>query len=83
LFKLEGCGVERYSLDYLDVVFSRHVRETLVQREAARERFVIDNPGEEMSEWVEDDFNLPLALLSLVKEIIKLRAEVERRGRKV
>lgn len=42
-----------------------------------RTKFKIENPGVDLPEHMDDDFNLPCALSTLVMEIVELRAEIE------
>ena len=68
--------MDGYELEYLQEKFKKHAIRSVILRESELERFKIECPGEELPEWMRDEFEISLALYALVGEVIELRDEV-------
>lgn len=62
-----------YTLDELMDKFGKHAIESDKSRIKLIEDWKQENPGQEVPEWMIEDFNLPLALCVLCKEIKMLK----------
>jgi hypothetical protein len=72
-------GVDvRYSLDELMKCFIEHNKRFQKQQRKNIKMFKENSPGAELPEHFKDDFSLPLALLSLCKEIKKIKDKMVR-----
>ena len=65
--------MEKYTLEFLSDVFSRHAEEADKNNKRLLEQFKEMNPGEIIPDHMNDDFNLPRALASICEEIQKLK----------
>lgn len=65
--------MERYELDYLKNEFEKHAIQAKKDLEKMREQFLKMSPGQELPEHLKEDFSLPKALFTLVKEIEELK----------
>lgn len=66
---------ERYGLENLSKVFDGHAKAQMRMHNEQMLKFKEAYPDERLPDHFKDDFCLPMALKSLVDEIIKLRKD--------
>ncbi len=65
--------IDQYSLESLAEIFAVHaIKAKKINEDLIRE-FKENNPGEPLPDHFQDDFNLPLALSRICKEILELK----------
>jgi len=63
----------KYTLDYLSEKFKEHAIKAEKNNRKSLANFVENNPEAEIPEWFLDEFSLPLALKTIVDELIQLK----------
>ena len=64
---------DEYSLECLVKTFSEHVIKSEENQKKSIDRFMENNPGEPLPEYMLDAFNLAKALLSICNELLTLK----------
>lgn len=62
-----------YSLEEMIITFQKHEIKARADRERFKKLFIEENPGQPLPDYMEDDFCITTALLSICSEIKKLR----------
>ncbi len=65
---------EKYELDYLSTKFQDDAVSSEKHKEEMIARWKESYPGEKLPDSFNDDFSLPIALKSVVDELVELRA---------
>lgn len=63
----------KYTLEYLIDTFKDHAKRAVVERKRCIKNYQESNPGHPIPEWMTDEFNLPLAFVSICTEILELK----------
>lgn len=69
-----------YSLEFLSKEFEKHAKKAEEGNHKSLEEFIKNNPGEEIPEWFTNDFILPLALKTIVDQLIKTQDLIDPLG---
>ncbi len=69
--------MDRYELDKLSETFKRHGEEAEKSKEEMIIRWKNEYSSDKVPSQMTDTFNLPLALKSLVDEVIELRSKLD------
>ena len=77
MYLLSGVVMEKYELDWLEEKFQEHGVEAEKQREEAMIRWKNEYSSDKIPEHMVDNFNLPRALLTLVREVRSLQRVVQ------
>jgi len=62
-----------YTIEELERIFDSHVAKCIEERENTLKKFKEYNPDQEIPDYLQDDFNFPMALKIICSEIIKLK----------
>lgn len=65
-----------YDLENLIKKFIEHGKILDQNQKELIDSFVKNNPGQPLSDYLKDDFNLPLALVSICSELLALKEKV-------
>lgn len=65
--------IPHYTLEYLSKVFSEHFVENEKERQRILKKFKEDNPEQPVPEWLNNDFSFPLAIKTIVDELLKMK----------
>ena len=66
-----------YELEYLEKEFIKHGVDARNGAKTLLDSFVSNHPGAPIPDYLKDEFCLPIALVSMVKELIELKKLVE------
>ena len=69
--------MEEYGMGYLEETFKQHAEEAEKNHERVVNAWKNENSSDAIPEYLKNDFNLPLALGSIVREIIRLNNRLD------
>lgn len=74
---VRGDEMGRYTMEYMAKVFLRHAEELNRHREGYIKHFQENHPDTPLEDWMKDDFNMPLAMASILDEIAMLKERLD------
>lgn len=63
------------TIEELEKIFSEHATKYEQQKEESLRHFQENNPGVTLPDYLQDAFNLPMALATICKELVRLKAQ--------
>lgn len=74
---MENTAIELYGLGYLEDNFYKHAKEFLQIKKKNYDDYKLQFPNEPIPNHLLEEFVLPVALLSMVREIVELQQEIK------
>ena len=66
---------KKYTLEFLSEMFAKHAIETEKFNKGCLKSFIEKNPGKKIPKYFKDDLSLPLAIKTIVDELIALKED--------